>query len=162
MKKIAVLFGFALLIAACKDTPKTLPQEPAPSPAPAEAPQVQAAKAEDLKVAAVNLNTGIKTAEDLRKKVDQLPDKIRKAKRSEIDDYYATLEGLIEKQTMMLNEINGTTSPTTEQSDAGAVVNRNKVVDEATLKDYTESVERYAKDAQAIQDAIDKMVGKKQ
>ena len=163
MKKIAILFGLALLMAACKDTPKQASQDTVSTPAPAAAPQAPAAKPEEIQEAAVNLTTGIKTAEDLRKKVDALPENVRKAKKAEIEGYYSTLEGLIEKQTMMLNEIKGTDNPQAQQSDAGAsAAPQSGPIDEVTLKDYNESVSRYAKDAQQIQEAIDKMSGKKQ
>ncbi|MDO8367347.1 MAG: hypothetical protein Q7T20_11145, partial [Saprospiraceae bacterium] len=102
-----------------------------------------------------NLASGVKDMEELRKQVDALPAQIKKERSADIDMMYTTLEGMIEKQTGMLNEIKAANTPTaanaTQESGGAAGPNADQ------LKDYIESANRYAEEAKGIQDAVQKM-----
>jgi hypothetical protein len=154
MNKFVCMLLLGLLFSACQDTPKSA------SEAPTGATNVPAAPAtaapEDLERAATTLSTNVQRMEDLRKQVDAVPDKIRKANTAVIDEMYAGLEGMIEKQTQMINDIKGTANPMEKSSDSQE--SGTTTVDVNTLKDYTESAERYAKEAKMMEETLAKMV----
>jgi len=96
--------------------------------------------------------------EDIRKQVDALPAKVKKEKAAEIEGMYATLEGMIEKQTGMLNEIKVSSTPAkaNDSQENGAT----PIPSPAQMQEYTESAARYVQEAQAIQEALRKIAGK--
>lgn len=151
MNKVILTLLLGLSFAACQNTPKsaseanTTPTAPAPAPAPTTAPQ------ESIKEAATNLSNGITMMQELRKQVDTLPANVRKAKAKDLEAIYGTLESLIEKQTGMLNEI----------APAGGNASQDAAVDGVTtdvVKDYNESAQRYAQEAQKIRAALSEWV----
>jgi len=155
MNKLIFTLLACLLFIACQNTPKSIQVvEEAPSAAPT-APA--SASAEAVQQASESLSLGIKTMEDLRKKVDALPAKIKKEKATEIEVFYANFEGMIAKQTGMLNELKAATNPAATE---GAQETSDKVApNTAQLQEINEAVARYAKEAQAMQEAISKMGG---
>ena len=153
MNKVILTLLLGLSFAACQNTPKsaseanTTPTAPAPAPAPAPTTAPQ----ESIKEAATNLSNGITMMQELRKQVDALPANVRKAKAKDLEAIYGTLESLIEKQTGMLNEI----------APAGGNASQDAAVDGVTtdvVKDYNESAQRYAQEAQKIRAALSEWV----
>ena len=124
MNKLVFPLFLALFFAACQNTPKTASETPAAGTTAVPAPPALASP-EQVQQASSSLATGVKMAEELRAQMDALPAKIKKEKAKEIAGIYATLEGLMEKQTMMLTEIKaasapaGTPSATQETSETG-------------------------------------------
>jgi len=159
MNKIVFSLLLGLFLSACQNTPKSaadtplVPADPVTKGAAAAAPE--AISPEAVQQVRTNLMTGVKMMEDLRKQLDALPAKVKKEKAAEIDGMYATLEGMIEKQTGMLNDLTPSTSPKENTQDSGDVIPSPE-----QFKEYTESAARYAQEAQAIQEAVRKMGGK--
>jgi len=156
MNKLVFSFLLGLLITACQDTPKTESSSFSGAPA-ATTPPPAAAEVTPESVTEVSekLATAVKMMEDLRKQVDALPAKVKKEKSSEIEGMQATLEGMIEKQTGMLNELKTsatTTGPANDMQGGGAAG-----PSPAQLQDYIESAARYAQEAQNIKEAVQKM-----
>jgi hypothetical protein len=152
MNKILFSLLLCSLFVACQDTPKNTPDTAAPIQ---EAKPTPPNPALDMKTVSDELAGGIKMAEAARKQVDALPDKVKKANAAEIEGFQSTLEGVIEKQTMMLNEVKSAGSPaaTGASSDqAGATA-----LTPAQVQDYHESAFNYAKEVQNILDAVAKM-----
>jgi len=159
MNKLVFSLLLGLFFSACQNTPKSaadaplIPADPITKGTAAAAPE--AISPEAVQQVRTNLMTGVKMMEDLRKQVDALPAKVKKEKAAEIDGMYATLEGMIEKQTGMLNDLTPSTSPKENTQDSGDVIPSPE-----QFKEYTESAARYAQEAQAIQEAVRKMGGK--
>ena len=153
MNKFVCTLLLALLFSACQDTPKSASEPPAETTNIPAAPAMAAP--EDLERAASTLASNVQRMEDLRKQADAVPDKIRKANTTVMDEMYAALEGMIEKQTQMINDIKGTANPAEKSSDAQET--GSTTVDVNTLKDYTESAERYAQEAKIIEESLAKM-----
>ncbi|MBC7778038.1 MAG: hypothetical protein H7246_21580 [Phycisphaerae bacterium] len=160
MNKLVFSLLIGLLLTACQNTPKAAADAPLISPdvtkatAPATPTAPLVVSPDAVQEVTVNLTTGVKMAEDLRKQVDALPTNVRKANAAEIENMYGTLEGLIVKQTGMLNEIKASNNPAKASQESGAVG-----PSAAQMQEYTESAARYAQDAQAIQEAVRKMGG---
>lgn len=154
MNKLVFAHLLGLLLSACQNTPKNASENTATAPAAAAEPAPPSP--EGMQEATAKLTTGVKMMEDLRKQVDALPDKVKKEKAAEIAGYYSSLEGMIEKQTGMLNEIKAA-SP----APSGAATTQESVVpsslNAAQLQDYNESAARYAQEAQAMQEALGKL-----
>jgi len=153
MNKFVCTLLLAVLFSACQDTPKSASETPAETTNVPAAPAMAAP--EDLERAASTLASNVQNMEDLRKQVDAVPDKIRKANAAVVNEMYAGLEGMIEKQTQMINDIKGTANPTEKSSDSQE--SGSTTVDVNTLKDYTESAERYAKEAKMMQETLAKL-----
>ena len=153
MNKLILSLVLGLFITACQNTPKSGSDSPLINPSTATTPGV--ASPEMVQEASAKLISGVEMAEALRKQVDELPAKLKKEKSAEIDGMYATLEGLIEKQTGMLNEITASKKLGTESSDQ----ERASAIDPspALISDYTESAVRYAQEVQTMQEAVQKM-----
>ncbi len=162
MNKLVFSLLLGLLFSACQNTPKSaadtplVPADPITKGAAAAAPEVVSPEA--VQEARTNLMTGVKMMEDIRKQVDALPAKVKREKAAEIEGMYGTLEGMIEKQTGMLNELKVSSTPATanDSQDNGDTA----IPSPAQMQEYTESVARYAQEAQAIQEALRKMAGK--
>lgn len=162
MNKLVFPILTALLLSACQNTPKSAADTPLVSPdnkSKADIPATQAAPdlvaSATVQSIAATFDQAIKTAENLRKQVDALPANVRKEKAADIESMYATLEGLIEKQKGMLNELKTFQKPENAAQEGGAGISTSQ------LKEYSESAARYAQDAQAIQDAVKKLGGSK-
>lgn len=153
MNKFVCTLLLALLFSACQNTPKSASEASTGATNVPTAPAMAAP--EDLERAAATLTTNVQRMEDLRKQVDGVPDKIRKANAAVVNEMYAGLEGMIEKQTQMINDIKGTANPMEKSSDSQE--SGMTTVDINTLKDYTESAERYAKEAKMIEETLAKM-----
>ncbi|MFN0175556.1 MAG: hypothetical protein ACKVU0_12975 [Saprospiraceae bacterium] len=156
MNKLVFPLLLGLLITACQDTPKTEPSsfsaapEATPPPAPAKV------TPESVTEVSEKLAAAVKMMEGLRKQVDALPAKVKKEKSAEIEIMQATLEGMIEKQTGMLNELKTSTTTTSSSNDiqgSGGTAGPSA----AQMQDYIESVARYAQEAQNIKEAVQKM-----
>jgi|GEM_PF-1290965 len=162
MNKLVFPLLLGLLFSACQNTPKSVadtplvPADPITKGTAAAAPA--AVTPEAVEEARTNLMTGVKMMEDIRKQVDALPAKVKKEKAAEIEGMYATLEGMIEKQTGMLNEIKVSSTPAkaNDSQENGAT----PIPSPAQMQEYTESAARYVQEAQAIQEALRKIAGK--
>lgn len=154
MKKIAFSLLLGLVLFSCQNTPKTAEN-------PANTAETTAATAqatpEGLQNASTSLAENVKNMEDMRKQVDALPANIKKDKAAEIQAIYANLEGMIEKQTGMMNEINSAIAPDSKYSGASQESAAPAGLSAAQIKDYTESAARYAQETQAMQEALAKM-----
>ncbi|MFN0213582.1 MAG: hypothetical protein ACKVT2_04950 [Saprospiraceae bacterium] len=156
MNKLVFSLLIGLLFTACQNTPKTASEAPTtadPSALVPEAPEV--VTPESVQGATTTLTEGVKMMEELRKQVDALPAKVKKEKADEIAGMYGTLEGMIEKQTGMIEEIKASSTPT-----AASATQENGVSalpSPAQMKEYTESAARYAQEAQAIKEALQKL-----
>lgn len=162
MNKLIFSLLLGLLFTACQNTPKSAGDSPMADPASSKTPEAPLKITPELvQEVSDNLASGVRKMEELRKQVDALPAQVRKEKSADIDIMYATLEGMIEKQTGMLNEIKVSSAPTaanaTQESGGAAGPSADQ------LKDYIESITRYAEEAKGIQDAVQKMAdqGKK-
>ena len=155
MNKLIFSSLFCLIFLACQDTPKSAGENSPVNTAITTMPEVVTPEA--VQDASSKLSTGVKMMEELRKQVDALPANLKKEKSAEIDGMQASLEGMIEKQTGMLNEIKASTTPvtgsTSQESDFASGPSP------VQMKEYTESAARYAQEAQAIQEALQKMTG---
>jgi hypothetical protein len=159
MKQVTLLLLLGLLATACQNTPKNAseyaqPEQAGPPPA----------SLEEVQQTAASLSSSIQTLENLRKEVDALPEKVRAAKKAEIETYYSTIEGMLEKQTRMLREMQAATAA---PSDKGAAAAQDMDVPAGPpsvdlVNDCKASVERYAKEAQAIQETVKQWAGGKQ
>jgi uncharacterized coiled-coil DUF342 family protein len=150
MNKIIFALLLGLFVAACQNTPKSASETP-PTTADAPAPPA-AASPEEVQSVSSTLTNGVKAFEDLRKQVDGLPAKVKKEKAAEIDGIYSSLEGMIEKQMMMMNEIKAA-NPTKDNT----VTDVQQPINTDQLTTYKNAVERYAKEAQTIQAQIGQM-----
>lgn len=158
MNKLIFSLFLGLLFTACQNTPPNAAESaPAPAPAP-EAPAL--ASPESIQQASEGLNSGIKLMESLRQRVDALPAKVKKDKAAEIEGFYSNFEGMIEKQTGMLNELKAATAPQAESATQESAVPA-AILNAAQIQDFNESAARYAKEAQAMQEAISKLEGGK-
>jgi hypothetical protein len=153
MNKLFLSLVLCLFFAACQNTPKSASDSPQINPPATATPDVVTPEA--VQEASAKLVNGVKMMEELRKQVDALPAQVKKEKTAEIEGMYATLEGMIEKQTGMINEIKQSTTPTAA-SDA-QVTDAPAGPSPAQMLEYTESAARYAQEAQAIQEAVQKM-----
>lgn len=154
MNKIVLPILLSLFFMACQNTPKTASESTATAPATPTAPAPAAPEA--IQAVNANLSKNVTMVEDLRKQVDALPSNVRKAKAAEIEVFYAELEGMIEKQTGMLNEIKAATTPSDPKSasqDTGVPTE----ITPAQVQEFNESADRYAKALQSIQEAVAKM-----
>ena len=154
MNKLVFALLIGLLFSACQNTPKVASETSSTKPGAPAAPAP--ATAEEIQETIINLTTGITMMEGLRKQVDALPAKEKKEKATEVAGIYNDLEGMIEKQMKMLNDLKAANDPasqsaSTQESGAPEGVNA------ALLLDYSESAARYAKAAQDMQLAISKM-----
>lgn len=161
MNKFVFPLLLSLFFIACQNTPKSASENMPAAPAAPAAPTPAAP--EEIQKASGGLTSGIQKMEDLRKQVDALPTSVRKAKVAEIDAIYSTLEGMIEKQTGMLNEIKAADVAASDPKASSQEVSTTTVLTPTQLQDYNESVARYAKEAEAIQAELAKMsnLGKK-
>ena len=153
MNKLVFSLLLGLLFTACQNTPKSASDAPITAPTTAVAPEVVTPEA--VQDASTTLTEAVKMMEALRKQVDALPAKVKKEKADEIAGMYSTLEGMIEKQTGMINEIKASGTPTTASTSQENGV--SALPSPAQMKEYTESAERYAQEAQAIKEALQKM-----
>lgn len=159
MHKLVFSLLFSLLLVACKNTPNPTPDTSTSSPA---APTEVPVSPEAMQEAAVNLTTGVKMMEDLRKQLDALPNKIKKEKSADLKEFYNSTEGLIEKQSLMLDQLNAVLNPdakASEDSAGGAIAPisdqvSNTPISSDIVKSYNDAAARYAKEAQRIQEAI--------
>jgi len=151
MNKLIFALLLGLLLAACKDTPKAATDAPVSATQAPVVSEPEIASPEALQQTSTNLTTNLKTLEDFRSKVDNLPAKVKKERATEIAGIYGTVEGLMVKQGEMLKQIKASTAPASEQTDVNPAVDVNK------LKDYTDAAARYAKDMQLMQEAFDNM-----
>ncbi len=110
MNKLFLSLVLCLFFAACQNTPKSASDSPQINPPATATPDVVTPEA--VQEASAKLVNGVKMMEELRKQVDALPAQVKKEKTAEIEGMYATLEGMIEKQTGMINEIKQSTTPT--------------------------------------------------
>ena len=159
MNKLVFPFVLLLLITACQNTPKSASDAPVPVAETPAAPAV--VTSEEMQQVSTSLSSGVSKMEDLRKQVDALPAAVKKEKAAEIENFYSELEGMIEKQTMMLNTIKsaseqeGKNASNSQDSEGAAGLNP------AEFMDFKESAARYAKSDQEIEAALGKMGGKK-
>lgn len=154
MNKIVFALLVGMFFSACQNTPKNASENTTVAP---NTPALPApATAEDMQEAVINITTGVTMMENLRKQVDALPAKVKKEKATEIDGLYNDLEGMIAKQSKMLNDLKSTMDPASQggsTQEGGAPEGINA----AMLQDYSESAARYAKAAQEMQVAIAKL-----
>lgn len=148
MNKVILTLLLGLSFAACQNTPKSASEGSTATDTPAAtAPAATTAAPESIKEASTNLSNGITMMQELRKQVDALPANVRKEKAKELEAIYGTLESLIEKQTGMLNEIAPAAGGTGQDASVDGVTTD-------LVKDYNESAQRYAQDAQKIRAAL--------
>lgn len=146
-----------LLAIACQNTPKN-----ASDNAQTEKAGPPPASAEEVGQVVSALTSSIQSLESLRKEVDALPEKIRKEKKAEIEGYYSTMEGLIEKQTQMLNEMKAATSNSPQEGAVQEMDVPSGPPSVDIVNDYKASLERYSKEVQAIQQTVKQWVEDKQ
>ena len=157
MNNLVFPFLLVLLITACQNTPKSASDAPVP-----ETPAAPAViTSEEMQQVSTSLSSGISKMEDLRKKVDALPATVRKEKATEIEVFYAELEGMIEKQTIMINTIKSASVQPDKHESASQESEGAAGLNPADFMDYKESAARYAKSAQEIEEALNKMGAKK-
>ena len=159
MNKFIFPLFLGLLFAACQNTPKNAAESTVPALPPAPAAPVPASP-EDLQQASANLTTGVKMMEELRKQADALPAKLKKEKAAEIAVIYSNIEGMIEKQTGMLNEIKAAAAPASESAGAAQETGVSVALNADQVKDYNDSAASYAKEAQAMQETLNKLTKK--
>ncbi len=94
--------------------------------------------------------------EDIRKQVDELPANVKKEKAAEIEVLYSNLEGMMAKQNKMLEIINASSGPASK-AQASQETGGPDPVNAAQLQEYKVSLEEYAKEAQAMQEAVAKL-----
>lgn len=159
MNKLVFPFLLVFLITACQNTPKSASETQTPVPETPAAPLV--VTQEEMQNVSSSLSSGVSKMEDLRKQVDALPASVKKEKATEIAVFYSDLEGMIEKQTMMLNNLKSATEKPEQYESATRDAEGSTGMSSAELMDYKESAVRYAKSAQEIEAALGKMGGKK-
>jgi len=157
MNKLVFSLLLGMLMTACQNTPKTAADGPKAAPTEIAAPAASVkVTPETIQEVSSNLAANVAMMEALRKEVDAIPSKVKKEKSAEIEGMQATLEGMIEKQTGMLNELKASTTTTGTANDmqgGGAAAGPSA----AQMQDYIESVARYAQEAQTIKEAVQKM-----
>jgi hypothetical protein len=159
MNKLVFALLVGLVFTACQNTPKVESESttPASTAAPTAPEAPTAPTMEVIQQASVTVSTGLKRMEDLRKQIDALPDKVKKEKATEIEGMYATLEGMIAKQTKMMKDIQVANTTPNGKEGQFKETDSPETLTTALLQDYTESVARYSKEAQAIEEALGKM-----
>lgn len=158
MNKLFFALILGLFLVACQDTPKNANEtgSTAPIPTQQEAPAV--ASPEEMQNATVSISEGIKLMEDIRKQASALPEKVKKEKADEIEGITSSLDGLIEKQSIMLSQIQATLNPAATASTQESAAPEG--LTPALIKDYTESVVRYRQEAKEYQEALNKLSSK--
>lgn len=145
MNKLTASILLGLFLIACQNTPKNTPESSAnvpelPPPAPVES----------LKQSSAKLEASLKSLSEIRDQVDALPEALRKAKRDEIDNIYATIEGMTEKQTSMLNGIKSTLEPPQKGQSVSQESEAPNGVDVTQLAEFDAATERYTQEIEAM------------
>ncbi len=155
MNKLVFSLLLGLVVIACQNTPQNAGGSTAPIPTQPAAPA--AASPEEMQSASTALSGGIKLMEDIRSQASALPEKVKKEKAAEIEGITSSLDGLIEKQSIMLDQIKATQNPGATASSQESAAPSG--VSAADAKDFIESVARYNLEAKNLQDALDKLKG---
>jgi len=149
MNKLTAALLLGIFLIACQNTPKNAPESTANNPElPPPAPN------ESLKQSSAKIEASLKTLLEIRDQVDALPDALRKTKTDEINALYATIEGLTEKQTFMLNGIKTTLEPPGKGQSISQESEAPNGVDAAQLADFDASVERYTQEIESMKATI--------
>jgi len=159
MQKLVFSLLLAMFFIACQDTPPGAADAPPPAE-PMAAPVPLPASPEMLKQASKGLNDNMAALKSLQAEVDALPAAVKKAKVAEIEVMNVTIEGIVEKQTQMVKDVQSVLNP--GQTDAGASQETGAAssLNEAEAKDIQSSVERYAQDIQNMKAEMIKITGK--
>jgi hypothetical protein len=141
MQRFFLLLSVGLfLLTACQNTPKSA-SESAPATEMA-APQVAPISEETIKQTLTQVNSSKDMVLSIRKTLDELPASVKNKNREAIGLMYNDLEGLLEKEAMMSSELQRASSGgKSEGGDTESVP--TATLDPSTVKDYSESIERY-------------------
>jgi len=148
MKKIFFLFLLPVLAASCKNEPKT------------NTPIQQTASPEnDVEQAKAILNTAKTTLaemQNLRKQIDALPDAVKSANPTDVENLRGTLEGMEEKETMYIEQLGGVLS-SAEAAPAGAdnPAGDDGAAHTAVIKECTESLTLLAEEMKVLKEQFD-------
>lgn len=135
---------------ACQNTPKSAAE--APQPAGTES----SASPEALQAAITVAASSRELALSLRDQLDKLPEPVKSKNKDQIAAFYGELEGMVEKEGMMMGEMKATVTPAEKVLGASEDVPSNPI-NPSVLKDYSESIERYNKTMQEMQEKIKAM-----
>lgn len=107
MKKLSFLFVLVALAASCKNEPKTgaLTQEALHS-------------GNNIEQAGAILDaakTTLAEMQSMRKQIDDLPDAVKNANPTDIENLRGTLEGMEEKETMFIEQLEGALKQTVDE-----------------------------------------------
>lgn len=107
MKKLSFLFVLVALAASCKNEPKTgaLTQEALHS-------------GNNIEQAGAILDaakTTLAEMQSMRKQIDDLPDAVKNANPTDIENLRGTLEGMEEKETMFIEQLEGALKQTGDE-----------------------------------------------
>ena len=148
MKKLFLFFVLAALATSCKNEPKT------------NAPIQQTTSPEnDIEQAKAILNSAKMTLaemQNLRKQIDALPDAVKNANPTDVENLRGTLEGMEEKETMYIEQLGGVLSsaeaaPTGADNPAGD----DGAAHSAVIKESTESLVRMAEEMKVLKEQFD-------
>ncbi len=157
MQRFVLLLSLGLLLlTACQNTPKSA-SEPAPG-AETAAPQVAPVAEETINQTLSQVNSSKDLVLSIRKELDALPASIKNKNKEAIGLMYNDLEGLLEKEAMMSSELQRASSGgKSEGGDTESVP--TVTLDPATVKDYSESIERYNQLLKEMQEKAKAMKG---
>ncbi|MCC7465268.1 MAG: hypothetical protein IT261_03310 [Saprospiraceae bacterium] len=157
MYRFLLSLGFAtLMLASCQNTPKTAAD--ATTATETAAPEQAPVSMELVEQTVVKLNSGREQALDLRNQVDQLAAGVKAKNKEAIDAIYNDLEGIMAKEGKMIGDLRALANGGEQAANASEDVSSTPV-DQNTVKDYSESVDRYNLLLQEVQKKIDALKG---
>lgn len=163
MNKLILTLSFGFLLVACQNTPTNNTDSSADSNTSSTvASGSAAATPQEVEQLSTVLTNASKSVTDIRSEVDNLPAAIKKEKSAEIEGMYSTLEGILEKQTMMLQEVSVVANAASASKEGAQSSDAASTLNTAQLKDYLESAARYEEELKAIQETVKQWTGKKE
>jgi uncharacterized phage infection (PIP) family protein YhgE len=159
MYRILLALGFGtLMLASCQNTPKTAADTPSATEAPAAQPQEAPVSKELVQQTLVKLNSGREQALALRNQIDQLSAGVKAKNKEAIAAFYNDLEGIMVKEGKMIGDLVAASKEGEQAANAtedvpGDPVNQN------TVKDYSESVDRYNQLLEDMKQKIEALKG---
>lgn len=155
MKKLSFLFVLVALAASCKNEPKTgaLTQEALHS-------------GNNIEQAGAILDaakTTLAEMQSMRKQIDDLPDAVKNANPTDIENLRGTLEGMEEKETMFIKQLEGAlslTAPPVPKTGTTEQTGDEVAGNSAVVKECMESLTLLAEEMKVMKEQFNALLKK--
>ena len=157
MKKILFSCLAVLAFAACQNSESSAPNASDATSKDASKPAQNAEMFQPEKVAG-RIQASLDDIKNISGELDALPDKVKKAKATEIAEIRNMVEALTEKQTALIQELNAPAQPGAGGAGASSIV-AGASSNAAAVENAVESMSRYQKDVEQMKAQLQALKG---